>query len=282
MKKYLSLVKFSHTIFALPFALIGFIYGIDKIGSFSLLDFALMLLCMVFARNTAMAFNRFADRDIDSLNPRTTSREIPSGQITERNALIFLIVNALLFIVTTYFLNTLAFYLSPVALFVICGYSLTKRFTSLCHLVLGVSLAIAPTGAYIAATSEFSLFAVMLSALVLFWVSAFDILYALNDEDFDREHSLHSIPQFFGRKGALTISLLLHLVAIAITILIGYLYLNTPLYYVGAAIFSLILIYEHIVVKPEDISRVNLAFATLNGTASILYAIFTIIAILWR
>lgn len=279
IKKYLSLVKFSHTIFALPFALIGFAYGVDQTDLFSAKLLILMLMCMVYARNCAMSFNRYIDRDIDAKNVRTASREIPSGKIKPQHALSFIIVNGLMFVGTTFLINPLAFMLSPVALAVICGYSLTKRFTALCHVVLGFALAIAPVGAYIAVSGEFTPMVLILAMLVVVWVGGFDILYALNDEEFDRENSLHSIPQFMGRKGALIMSGVLHGVAILLAFTIGILYLNTPIYYVGATIFSSILIYEHIVVKPSDITRVNLAFATLNGFGSVVYSCFTIAAI---
>lgn len=279
IKKYLSLVKFSHTIFALPFALIGFAYGVDQTDLFSAKLLILMLMCMVYARNCAMSFNRYIDRDIDAKNVRTASREIPSGKIKPQHALSFIIVNGLMFVGTTFLINPLAFMLSPVALAVICGYSLTKRFTALCHVVLGFALAIAPVGAYIAVSGEFTPMVLILAMLVVVWVGGFDILYALSDEEFDRENSLHSIPQFMGRKGALITSGVLHGVAILLTFTIGILYLNTPIYYIGATIFSSILIYEHIVVKPSDITRVNLAFATLNGFGSVVYSCFTIAAI---
>ncbi len=279
IKKYLSLVKFSHTIFAMPFAFIGFAYGVEHVGSFSLKTGLLMLLCMVFARNSAMAFNRYVDRDIDAKNPRTASREIPSGVISSRSALLFIIVNISAFILTTYFIGRLAFILSPVAVLVICGYSLFKRFSALCHVILGFALAIAPIGAYIAVTGEFSPFVLMIGGVVVTWTSAFDILYALSDEEFDRGESLHSIPQLLGRKWALVASALLHLVTIVLLVVVGVLFLNSVIYYIGAALFSMLLIYEHVIVKPSDISKVNLAFATLNGMGSIVYSVFTILAI---
>ena len=280
IKHYLSLVKFSHTIFAMPFAFIGFFYGVHMSGEFSVMLAVLMVLCMVFARNCAMAFNRYIDRDIDAKNPRTSSREIPAGVISSRHALLFIIINAVAFVGATYFINPLAFALSPVALIVVCGYSLFKRFTSLCHIVLGVALAIAPIGAYVAVTGEFSPFVFVVGGVVITWVSAFDILYSLSDEEFDRGESLHSIPQYMGRRNALIASALLHLMTIVTVVVIGVLFLNSAIYYVGAALFSMILIYEHIIVKPSDISKVNVAFATLNSVGSLIYSTFTIVAIL--
>ncbi|MEO1437101.1 MAG: UbiA-like polyprenyltransferase, partial [Bacteroidota bacterium] len=187
MQKYLSLIKFSHTIFALPFALIGFFIAYAETGSgFSWMIFLLVLGCMVFARSAAMAFNRYLDRDIDAQNPRTAGREIPSGQLKASNVLLFVLINSLLFVVCTFFINPLCFYLSPIALLVILGYSYTKRFTWLCHFVLGLGLALAPIGAYLAVTGEFDWLPLLYSVVVLSWVSGFDIIYALQDEGFDK------------------------------------------------------------------------------------------------
>ncbi|MHB1921846.1 MAG: UbiA-like polyprenyltransferase, partial [Chitinophagaceae bacterium] len=188
IKQYLSLVKFSHTIFALPFALIGFFLAIvhqNKGLSIGLL--VAVLLCMVFARSAAMGFNRYLDRVYDARNPRTASREIPSGKVSSRHALIFVIVNCLLFVITTWWINPLCFGLSFIALGVILGYSYTKRFTPLCHLVLGLGLSLAPIGSYLAVTGTFNLLPLLFSLVVLFWVSGFDIIYALQDVSFDRE-----------------------------------------------------------------------------------------------
>ena len=234
---------------------------------------------MVFARNTAMAFNRYADRDIDSKNERTASREIPAGIISPRKALWFIAINTFLFILTTASINTLTLALSPLAIAITMSYSLTKRFTWLCHMVLGLSLAIAPTGAYIAVTSSFALFPLLISLLVLCWASGFDIIYALQDEEFDAQNHLYSIPAHLGKKGALIVSFLLHLIAIILIVCIGIIYISHLIYWVGAILFSAILAYEHIVVKPSDISKVNLAFGTLNGLGSVIYAIFTITAL---
>ncbi|RYG34376.1 MAG: 4-hydroxybenzoate octaprenyltransferase, partial [Chitinophagaceae bacterium] len=185
MKKYFSLVLFAHSIFAMPFALIGFFLGISTTGQpFEWLKLLLVILCMVFARNTAMAFNRYLDRDIDALNERTKQRDIPAGKVSPREALMFTVINIMLFIGATYWINPLCFYLSPVAIFVVLFYSYTKRFTPLCHFVLGLGLALAPIGAYIAVTGQFSLVPIFFSLAVLFWVSGFDIIYALQDESF--------------------------------------------------------------------------------------------------
>ena len=220
IKKYFSFVKFSHTVFALPFALIGFSLAVESNDyNFSLRLLILILLCMVFARNAAMGFNRYADRKFDSLNPRTASREIPSGKIGIRSAGIFVLINASLFIITTAFINRLTLLLSPVALLVILGYSLTKRITALCHFILGLGLSLAPIGAYLAVTGRFDLLPVIYSFIVLTWVSGFDIIYALQDDKFDKENSLYSIPSLVGRKNAIIISIAVHFVTFILVIL---------------------------------------------------------------
>lgn len=281
LKDYLSLIKFSHTIFALPFALIGFSLAVlHEQFSFQWDLLIKMLLCMVFARSAAMAFNRYLDRDIDALNARTAKREIPAGVIKSNNALWFVIINCVLFIVTCYFINLLVFYLSFVALFVVLFYSYTKRFTSLCHLVLGLGLSLAPIGAYLAVTGFFDWLPLIFSFLVLTWVSGFDIIYALQDEEFDKEQKLHSIPAALGKKGALNVSTLLHVVTAIMVILAGYLASFNWLYWVGAIIFIALLIYQHTLVKPNDLSKVNIAFMTANGIGSIVFAIFTILSLI--
>lgn len=278
IKNYLSLVKFSHTIFALPFACIGFSLALLENRTFSLKLFLLVLLCMVTARNSAMAFNRYIDRKFDILNPRTAIREIPSGIINPKNALFFIIINCLLFITSTYFINTICFYLSPVALFVVLFYSYTKRFTPLCHLVLGLGLALAPIGAYLAVTGVFNWLPLLFSFTVITWVSGFDIIYALQDEEFDRNHHLNSIPVLLGTKGALRFSEVLHLLSIIFVLIAGYVGHFNFLYWIGATLFSGLVIYQHTLVKPNDLSKVNIAFMTTNGIASVVFATFTIIS----
>jgi len=274
MKKYFSLVLFAHSIFALPFAMIGFFLGVTTTDNpFNWLKLVLVLLCMVFARNSAMAFNRYLDRNIDAKNPRTVMRDIPAGKVSAREALTFVIINCILFITTTFFINNLCFYLSPVALFVVLFYSYTKRFTALCHLVLGLGLSLAPIGAYIAVTGAFNLVPVLYSFAVLFWVSGFDIIYALQDEDFDKGEKLHSIPAALGIKNALNLSVILHILSASCVILPIFFSNFSWVYYIGVAFFCLMLIYQHLLVKPTDISKVNRAFATTNGYASVVFAI---------
>lgn len=279
VKHYLSLVKFSHTIFALPFALIGFMLSIHEGYSFSWKLFLLVLVCMATARNAAMAFNRYIDRKFDALNPRTAVREIPAGIIRPGNAMFFIILNSALFVTATWFINTLCFFLSPVALFVILFYSYTKRFTPLCHLVLGVGLALAPIGAYLAVTGHFAWLPLLFSFTVFCWVSGFDIIYALQDETFDREHRLNSIPVLLGTKGALRFSEILHAFSVAFVVTAGFYGHFNFLYWLGVAFFIGLIIYQHSIVKPNDLSRVNLAFGTTNGIASVVFAAFTIISL---
>lgn len=319
VKNYLSLIKFSHTIFAMPFAMIGFVLGIfgtdmrfklhnifypsqnnyewfsfstekllkspenDFVQLFPSLTFkqlyfllVLVILCMVFARSAAMAFNRWLDAKYDARNPRTAVREIPLGIIKPQYALAFTIVCCLLFIVCCYFINKKCFYLSPVALFVILFYSYTKRFTAFCHLVLGVGLSLAPIGAYIAVANQFALLPVLFSIIVFCWVSGFDIIYALQDEQFDKENKLHSIPAAIGKVKALRASELLHLLSAACVVYAGIYGGFGIWYWIGVAIFIGLLIYQHLLVKPADLSKVNMAFFTTNGIASVVFAIFVI------
>ena len=316
VKNYLSLVKFSHTIFALPFAMIGFflgifngikvIYGVgqwnlhkaieweeerNKSRLDSLFDndearatfthliilFLLVILCMIFARSAAMAFNRYLDKSFDAKNRRTAIREIPAGILKANNVLIFTIVSCILFIICTFFINKLCFYLSPIALAVVLGYSYTKRFTPLCHLILGLGLSFAPIGAYLAVTGQFSLLPIIFSFIVLFWVSGFDIIYALQDEEFDKENKLYSIPAALGKKNALTVSRILHALSAACVVFAAVGGNFGLWYWIGAAMFGGLLIYQHILVKPNDLKKVNLAFFTTNGIASVVFAIFVIV-----
>jgi 4-hydroxybenzoate polyprenyltransferase len=298
IKNYLSLIKFSHTIFAMPFAIIGFTLGVYSIprsvipGFHAVVYpenyfqdliklFILVILCMITARSAAMAFNRYLDRKFDAKNPRTAIREIPAGVISEKAALYFTILMCIFFVACTYFINRICFYLSPVALFIILFYSYTKRFTYLCHLVLGVGLSLAPIGAYLAVTGEFEWFPILFSIAVLCWVSGFDIIFALQDEAFDKENNLYSIPATVGTKKALTVSRLLHCIAAAAILFAGYYGPFHLLYWVGAAIFCGMLIYQHSIVKPSDLSKVNIAFMTANGIASVVFGIMVILDLIF-
>jgi 4-hydroxybenzoate polyprenyltransferase len=286
VKNYLSLVKFSHTIFALPFAFIGFALGVKYVGDNHLeienigTKLFLVLVCMVTARSAAMAFNRYLDRHFDKLNPRTAVREIPAGIIKAENALLFIIVNSVLFVTATFFINTICFYLSPVALFVILFYSYTKRFTFLCHLVLGVGLSLAPIGAFLAVTGVFNIVPLLFSFAVVFWVSGFDVIYALQDIAFDKSQSLYSIPSYWGLKKALNIARVLHVFSAAFVIAAYFIGGFHYFYIGGLLVFVGMLIYQNSIVKPHDLSKVNIAFMTANGIASIVFSTFVITDIL--
>jgi 4-hydroxybenzoate polyprenyltransferase len=275
MKKYFSLVLFAHTIFAMPFAFIGFFLAISNTEEeFNWLKLLLMVLCMIFARSAAMAYNRYLDRDIDAQNPRTAIRDIPSGKISSNEALIFTIINSVFFILSTLFINKICFYLSPVALVVVLGYSYTKRFTPLCHLVLGLGLALAPIGAYLVVAGEFAMLPIYFSLAVLCWVSGFDIIYALQDEEFDRKNNLNSIPAWLGKERALKVSSILHILAV-IFVAIPYFKSDLSWFYLaGVLFFAILLIYQHSLVKPKDLSKVDRAFFTTNGIASVVFASF--------
>ena len=291
VKNYLSLVKFSHTIFALPFALIGFFLGMMQtsftLGTYHnnlititlgdlILKFLLVLICMVSARSAAMAFNRYLDRSFDAKNPRTAIREIPKGIISPQSALRFVILNCIIFITATFFINKICFFLSPIALFVVLFYSYTKRFTPLCHLVLGLGLSLAPIGAYLAVTGRFDVLPILFSFAVIFWVSGFDIIYALQDIEFDQSQKLYSIPAVVGKSKALHVSESLHLLSATCVIAAGFFGHFDFVYWIGIAVFCGMLLYQHSIVKPNDLKRVNLAFMTANGIASVVFGMLVI------
>jgi len=274
---YSRLVKFEHTIFAMPFALIGFFLAAmvtDQIPFWKLLG--AIVLAMVFARNAAMGFNRYLDRKFDAANPRTSAREIPAGLVSAPRALTFVVLNALLFVAICYLINSLCFALSPVALFVILGYSFTKRFTPLCHFVLSLGLSLAPIGAWLAVSGYFALLPLLFSGVVFFWVSGFDIIYACQDVEFDHKYHLQSIPVQVGVRSALRISVALHLVSFLFVVLAGIFMQANLIFWIGAILFGGLMIYQHRIVKADDLSRVNLAFGTTNGIAGVVFALFVI------
>lgn len=283
ISKYAGLVKFSHTIFAMPFALISFTYAVVS-SSTPISNLWILLLqvvlCMVFARNVAMGFNRWADWKIDAENPRTAGREIPSGKISPKAALWFVAINAIAFIITAITINSLTAWLSPVALAIVMAYSYCKRFTSLAHLVLGLSLAIAPIGAYIAVRGEFALIPCILAFVVMTWCGSFDIIYALQDRDFDRERGLHSIPSRFSIRTSLYISIALHILTVAALAWFVCLLPQSVWVWIGAILFTSIIILEHILVTPSHQRHIGIAFGTLNGLASTTLAAFIIIGLL--
>ena len=266
-RDFLSLVVFAHTVFALPFALLSAVLAADGVpGGRTLLW---ILIAMVAARSAAMSFNRIVDRRIDAKNPRTARREIPAGVVSPAAAALFCAGSAALFVVAAAQLNHLCLVLSPVALAIVLGYSYAKRVTSFAHLLLGLALAIAPVGAWVAVTGAFALPPVLLGFTVLFWVAGFDVIYSLQDEEFDRAEGLRSIPARFGAARALQIARLFHgatlvlLYAVFVTVSGGWLF--------GAAVVvaGLFLVRQHRLVAPDDLSRVNAAFFTANGWLSV-------------
>lgn len=288
VRDYLSLVKFSHTIFAMPFALLAFVYAVksssELIAESAPYWWAVLLvqvvLCMVFARNVAMGFNRWADRFIDAENPRTAMREIPAGKITSREAVWFIAVNAVLFIIVSATINPLCGWLSPVALAVVMFYSYCKRFTSLAHIVLGISLGIAPVGATIAVCGEITTASIILALGVMCWSAGFDIIYALQDAQFDRERGLCSIPSRFSAFTSLVISALLHVVSVSMIVTYTTLQPQSWLAWLGCAMFAAILLLEHILVTPTRQRNIGIAFGTLNALASVAYGVALILNLL--
>lgn len=279
VRVYLEMIKIEHSIFALPFAMIGMMwasrlaYGSPWPGGWI---FGWIVVAMVSCRSAAMAYNRIADREIDAINPRTRMRAIPAGLLEMRQAALFFWISCAIFVLSAAMLNRLALELSPVALLVTLGYSVTKRFTALCHFVLGLSLGIAPAAAWIATTGTLNWAIVPITVAVAFWTAGFDIIYSLQDEEFDKQQRLHSLPERIGKRKALGVSRLCHLAAVACLVWGGLMVSAGPLYSAGIAAAALLLIYEQSLVKPTDLSRVNLAFFTLNGFVSLGLFAFTL------
>jgi 4-hydroxybenzoate polyprenyltransferase len=275
------MIKFEHTIFALPFALAAAAIAARGHG-LSVARVAGIIVAMAGARTAAMGFNRIADRHIDAKNPRTARRELPAGAVTLRAAWTLTLVAAATFVAAAAFLGPLCLALSPVALVFLFGYSFTKRFTFLCHLFLGLAISSGPAGAWIAVRGDFGLVPGLLMIAVACWIAGFDILYALADRDFDRGAGLHSIPARFGVTGALVISAALHAVTLgALLALASVAHLGAP-YLVGVAIVAALLVYEHAIVRPSDLSRLDAAFFTLNGYVSVVFFVATLADVLLR
>jgi len=277
---YLEMIKIEHSIFALPFAMIGMMWAAG--GWPGPWKFLWIVIAMVSCRSAAMAFNRIADRDIDQVNPRTRMRAIPAGLLQLRQANLFFFASCAIFFIASAMLNTLALALSPVALLVTLGYSMCKRFTPLSHFVLGLSLGIAPAAAWIGVRGDLRWPIVLITFSVLFWTAGFDIIYSLQDEEFDRQHGLRSLPQWLGKRRALTASRLCHVLAIAFLAGGGFLFGAGVAFYAGVVFAATLLGYEQSLVKPEDLSKVNLAFFTLNGFVSIGVFGFALIDLLIR
>ncbi len=271
---YLSMVKFSHSVFALPFAIISLLLATQ--GRPGLLLLVQVLMAAVAARTAAMAFNRYVDRGVDAENPRTAVREIPAGRIRPGQALGLTIVSSVTFVGISFWIHPLCAWLSPAVLFVLLGYSYTKRFTWACHLVLGLALGLAPLGAWIAATGSFDGILgipLLLALAVLTWVAGFDVIYSCQDEDFDRGLGLHSLPEHLGIAGALRVSSVLHVLTLVFLIGVGILADLSWFWWLGVFCAGAILIHEHRLVKPTDLSRVNAAFFTMNGILSLVLAL---------
>lgn len=273
------MIKFSHSIFALPFALTSTILASN--GLPPIREALLIILAMVSARSLAMGLNRLIDKDIDALNPRTSMRELPSGKIKVVEVSLFIIISFILFMTSAYLLNDLCFKLAPIAVAFIFLYSYTKRFTWLCHIVLGLCISAAPIGAWIAIRGAFDMEILPLAIAVVFWLAGFDILYALQDIDFDRKYGLHSIPQRFGINKALLLSRIFHAVTFIMLIVTGVIFELTIMYWVGMILVLFLLIYEHCLVKVDDLSRLNIAFFNMNGYISIIVFVATGISLLW-
>lgn len=283
LKTYLEMIKFEHSVFALPFAMIGMIWSSVSVGSTGWPGwqvFGLIVLCMITARSAAMAYNRIADKEIDAKNPRTKIRAIPSGLLKLKQVNLFFYASCILFFAGAALLNTLTLILSPVALFAILFYSRTKRFTPLCHFVLGVSLGIAPAAAWAATTASLSWTVLPVCLGVMFWTAGFDVIYSLQDEDFDRENGLRSLPETYGKTKALKISRASHACAITSFSIAAFMMGVGIIGWAGVVFAAALLIYEQSLVKPDDLSKVNMAFFTLNGFVSIGFFVFVLLDVL--
>lgn len=275
---YLRMIKFSHSVFALPFAFTSAIIASE--GHLTFHQVLWISIAMVSARTGAMGFNRIADRRLDAINPRTLQREIPAGKVTALNALLLSVLSFGFFIYSAYMLNPLCLKLSPIAIIVVTLYSYTKRFTWLSHIVLGLALSVAPIGAWIAVRGGFSLGALPLGLAVLFWIAGFDILYALQDIDFDKKHGIYSIPQRFGIKDSLFCARVFHILSWDFLFLTGLIFSPGFFYWLGLLIAGGLFIYEHTLLRADDLSRLNVAFFNMNGYISLTVFVFTMLSYL--
>lgn len=280
-RTYLEMIKFEHSVFALPFAMVGMVWAAPT-GWPGWRVFLLIVLCMVSARSAAMAYNRIADRDIDAANPRTKTRAIPAGLLTLRQSSVFFYASCVVFFVGAFLLNTLTLALSPVALFTILFYSRTKRFTPLSHFVLGLSLGISPAAAWAAVNGTLGWAVLPVSLAVMLWTAGFDVIYSLQDEEFDRANGLRSLPETLGKKRALAVSRACHTIAVALLSLGVYAIGAGVLAWIGVLFAALLLAYEQSLVRPDDLSRVNLAFFTLNGFVSLGFFLFVLADVVMR
>jgi 4-hydroxybenzoate polyprenyltransferase len=278
IKIILEMIKFEHTIFALPFAFTGALLALDGLPSWRQTFW--IVIAMVGARSAAMGFNRWADRKIDAENPRTKTRALPLGLVTPAQVLLFIIISSLVLVLAAYMLNPLSFVLSPVALAIVFFYSYTKRFTFFAHVFLGLAISGAPMGAWIAVTGRLEMPALVLGIAVLFWLVGFDILYALQDVDFDRRAGLHSVPQRFGVRTSLRIARIAHAVTMAALLLLYVLLPVGGFYLAGVLLAMGLMVYEHSLVRENDLSKLGIAFFNMNGWISVTIFVFTLIDVL--
>ena len=274
LSSYASLIKLSHTIFAMPFALSMAFILLDKL---TIVNFIAIIICLVSARTSAMAFNRYIDVDIDAKNPRTKTREIPAGIVSKKASIIMTIISSLIFLASSYMIGEHCLVLAPLVLIILLGYSLTKRFTSFSHYVLGLSLALAPGGVWYALTAKFAIEPVYMMLAVLFWVAGFDIIYALQDMEFDQQNKLFSVPAKFGQEIALKISRVSHLLCILFMTIFGKEMNLGGIYYLGVLVFGLILLLQHIKVLRTNPQKIEPLFFTHNGVASVVLFIFVVL-----
>jgi len=274
----LEMIKFEHTIFALPFAFTGALLAAHGMPSW--IELFWITLAMAGARSAAMGFNRWADRKLDAANPRTKTRALPLGLVTPVQVAVFTVVSSVVLVFAAYHLNRLSLYLSPVALATVFFYSYTKRFTFLSHAFLGLGISMAPIGAWIAVTGRLDSPALVLGCAVLFWLLGFDVLYALQDREFDQKAGLHSIPQRFGVRRSLRISRASHAVTMAMLFWLASL-LSLGWYYLAGVLIALgLIVYEHMLVKEDDLSKLDMAFFNMNGYISVTIFVFTLLDLL--
>ncbi len=274
-RELLEMIKFEHTVFALPFALLGMLLAADGFPPARIVFW--IVIAMVAARSAAMTFNRIVDREMDGRNPRTSARALPEGRVSVGQASLFLAIMVAIFVLATYELNSLALELGPVALLLILTYSYSKRFTWLCHLWLGLAIGIAPTAAWVAVRGSLDPLPLWLTGAVAFWIGGFDILYSLADEQFDRAHGICSLPVRFGASTAIWVSRAMHLLSIGFLLAAGIFAGLGIVYFVGVSVITLALAYEQSLVKPGDVSKLNVAFFTVNGFVGIAMFLFALV-----
>jgi len=275
---YLRMIKIEHSVFALPFAFVGAMLSAQGIPEFNKIFW--ITIAMVFARASAFGFNRIIDRKIDSLNPRTANREIPTGKIKLWEAVLFTLICLVVFVYSAWKLNPLCFKLSPIAIGILFLYSYTKRFTWACHFVLGLALSLAPLGAWIAVRGTFDWEILPLVITVIFWLAGFDTLYALWDVEFDKKHGIYSIPKIFGVQKAIKMSRVFHFISWIFLVITGLIFKLGFFYWIGMIVVAYLFIREHLLVKPDDLSKLNIAFFNMNGYISLTVFLFTALAVL--